>query len=140
MTLPDVLRELQGLLPERIELGKPFPKYVMVRVLTGEFWHTVFELTLTGSVPVFRCAEAALEYALREECEARGWLWAVGRSEPEWRGALLNAAQVHGASVTAHGTDYYGRADTPAEALAAALLVALRAEPVALLTAGQVAP
>lgn len=59
-----------------------------------------------------------LEAALREECEARGWNWAVGRDAG-------NRAYASVMPTPAHRPPCF--APTPAEALAAAMVSALKA-------------
>ena len=61
---------------------------------------------------------------LMQECEARGWQWTLKCGEATGRyTARVYRGAVH--QVTVH----HGMADTPAEALAQALLDALEAQP-----------
>lgn len=124
MTLPDVLEALAARLPARVRVRPdPEPGWRMVLVLVERAWQTIYEITPTsyGSTEVM--SDAMLEYALREECEARGWQWTVKCGEAAGRyTARVYRGAVH--QVTAH----HGVADTPAEALARALLSALEAQ------------
>lgn len=123
MTLPDVLEALAARLPARVRVRPdPEPGWRMVLVLIERAWQTIYEITPTsyGSTEVM--SDAMLEYALREECEARGW----GISQKIWN----DGSGITTVNVFVPGCPYLpsGKGDTPAEALARAVLSALEAQ------------
>lgn len=124
MTLPDVLEALATRLPARVRVRPdPEPGWYMVLVLVEREWQTIYEIAPTsyGSTEVM--SDAMLEYALREECEARGW----GISQKIWN----DGSGITTVNVSIPGCPYLpsGKGDTPAHALARALLSALEAQP-----------
>jgi hypothetical protein len=110
-TLSDTLRELGRVLPERFELVQ-HGALMLIRV--GSIFHPV------ACYPIFDEVDwAAVEYALREECAARGWDWKVGYDR-----CLGATAEVWtSSSADAHWTN----AETSAHAFALALTAAIEA-------------
>lgn len=106
MTLPAVLEALAVRLPGRVKLTRG-----NVDVHEGGNWVHVGYLPPAGPLLLHR-----LEYALREEIEARGWTIQLNTSNPP------DPCRV---SVETPKWFYPAYADTPAHALCLALLSAL---------------
>ncbi|WP_407543755.1 hypothetical protein Q0M94_28540 (plasmid) [Deinococcus radiomollis] len=129
-TLPDTLRALSERLPERFRTDDGAFQVHLPITRAGRLnhWETLFyqdedgsgwELDDLSSLPMW-------EWALREEIEARGWLWGVesGHFSHGYQVVLKTRPPVF-ASSTELAVAY---APTPAHALALALLRALDAE------------
>lgn len=114
MSLFPLVSELSLLLPEWIyALGKPDKRTYFALPGPIQLWTNI------GRKPGNqKDADKHLEYVLREACEARGWTWAVGRSGVRAYALVMTPV--------AHGPPHF--APTPAEALALAVLAALKAE------------
>lgn len=116
MTLPDLLQELSVLLPERVRMWEDeAPGYALVTAYAERQWQTIFELAPAhGYASMHPFSDQILEAALREECATRGWYISLssqpGPGETEW-------------DVEISGIQKAFTASTPAEALAAAVLV-----------------
>lgn len=117
-TLPETLARLAQLLPDRVLLVAT--THVIVRVY--------------GRPAPLLFSEAhnldALEFALREECAARGWpaqltLNPPGMGRPH--GAVIWSGGWHSGGMPS-GPLHFGKSDTPAHALALALVSALGGE------------
>jgi len=116
-TLPTTLTRLAELLPKRVRVDwndtDPADVWLVAVEVDYHGWRDVW---WGGDNPQWTQAWA-LEMALREECEARGWRWW------SYRGKLPSN---YGAQVYVTGDeadDHY--ADTPAHALALAVEAAL---------------
>ena len=134
-TLPETLLRLAQLLPERVRVGGGDAGTVTVLVQTRE---TVAPHLGINSLHSWECIGFAgpdpryvggfglrdlrlLEFALREECEVRGWMWR------RWAGLPGHGfgAEVERRVFT---QPFQGLSDTPAHALALAMLGALGGE------------
>lgn len=114
MSLPDVLSELAALLPERVR----FPSGNGFSCFVAGAWKLT-SLYGPARTPDWQ-GQATLEAVLREECEARGW---------EWQGeCVLFPRRLFFARIGVDRFSYTDSGDTPAEALALAVLQALKAE------------
>jgi hypothetical protein len=118
--LPELLTRLSELLPERVIVR---PLAIVAQV--GEFQHPLIQRLRADrewQVAVF--ALPLLEYALREEIEARGCDWRLyslpGHGPAKYRVREACAEVQH---------EHQAFAPTPAHALAAALLKALEGLP-----------
>lgn len=125
MSLPNLLSELAVLLPERVRLIEDeMPGYAMVTAYAERQWQTIFELAPThGYASMHPFSDQVLEAALREECEARGWMWSIRRSVDNGNEAAVQArprGRVYACSVTEELT--------PAEAFVGAMIQALKSE------------
>ncbi|CAM3266195.1 hypothetical protein DEDE109153_08450 [Deinococcus deserti] len=102
----DVVNELAQILPERVKIS---PVSFTVRHSQRSHW------TSWGN----HNGPILLELALREEIEARGWYWSV-ESTPnnEYSAVIHKGVKTFSA---------YACASTPTEALACALMAALKA-------------
>lgn len=111
-TLFDTLTLLAKLLPERIKCEKTRGQLV-VDVFVSGHW---FKQPAMKGMFLIHSAPVMLETALREEAESRGWRWWTFKQE-DGR---------YGATVYQTGSeDDVLNADTPAHALALALVQAL---------------
>lgn len=113
MSLPNLLSELAALLPERVRFasGHAFSCFVAgAWKLTG----------LPGPAHTPWQGQATLEAALKEECEARGWAWAIGQGAGSCPYASVMTTPAHRPPCDAA---------SPAEALAAAVIRALGSPP-----------
>lgn len=114
--LPALLSELAMLLPERVRVEPPENGY-WFQARVSDDWRAAW--TPGEVVPEFLLS---LEAALREECEARGW--------PFWQRRTANGtcwATVYPIRGREYESGDFG-APTPAEALATAVLAALRTD------------
>ncbi|OLV20144.1 hypothetical protein [Deinococcus marmoris] len=132
MSLPDLLMELAELLPERFS----------VRSIPVRTYHvTSFHGRVDGNREYLGCTSTmntldqpgeswqqrvALEGALREECDERGWEWAIYRSGKTYRAALYRNPGQDSTEVE-DVDDVESEEPSPAEALAAVVLDALKA-------------
>lgn len=126
MTLPALLSELAALLPERVKVDwgttlKSLGAWVHMNAGQWQLVGITAEEYQNLPSPL---GAVWLEMALREECEARGWVWNLcaesGAAGYVARVQLKPRGKVYACSVIAKLT--------PAEALAAAVLAALKAE------------
>lgn len=114
MNLLDALKRLNELLPERIW---------EVRSIGGKvYWQVSVGLDTYSGTDDSTAALAMLEYALREEIEARGWAWIVqvGDSQGIYDG-FVSIPLVPFSYVGTYG-------DRSAHALALAMIAALEAD------------
>ncbi|MCY1703589.1 hypothetical protein [Deinococcus sp. SL84] len=112
MNLFDALKRLNELLPERIW---------EVRSIGGKvYWQVSAGLDTYSGADDRTAALAMLEYALREEIEARGWGWIVQVSDSQ--GTYDGFVSIP----YAYCFNAYG--DSPAHALALALIEALETD------------
>lgn len=121
MSLTALLSDLAALLPERVR----FPcGYGFCYFIEGG-WVLVTPYG-PGRTANWEAA-AALEAVLREECEARGWEWMVQRQQGQHE-AVVFLPPVETGVGRPITPEFIGTASTPAEALAAAVLAALKSE------------
>ena len=132
-TLADTLQALARALPMRVMLVwrgiGPTLWIHSCRVKVDGMWVPCLYsegVALANGYPVAPYLHL-IEYALREECEARGWPWKVQRSPSGAYGASVLPRP----AIWAHNT----MADTAAHALALALLSALHAAQAAAMAA-----
>lgn len=112
--LTDTLIRLAELLPERVRV-----KGDAVSIFMHDHWQHLTNLQLLARNRQALDMEARLEYALREEIESRGWRW--------W--TFSTGDGLYGATVYVTGSEDDGpTADTPAHALALALVQTLEAQ------------
>lgn len=120
-SLPETLARLAQLLPERVRAEMGEPDDVEPWVFRYEAKHRGWITVWWGGDMAAPHDLGALEMTLREECQARGWMWRV------WAGLPGHGfgAEIERSVLTRR---FEGYADTPAHALALALLSALRGE------------
>ncbi|GAQ23944.1 hypothetical protein DEIGR_400077 [Deinococcus grandis] len=126
-SLPETLRALHRHLPERIreaDLTEQWGLIMLEAFVQGDGdqlgWHGVYSIGELGDHS-FPESLVYLETALRQECQARGWMWRT------WAGLPGHG---FGAEVERRvfAQPFQGLSDTPAHALALALLGALGGE------------
>ena len=123
MTLPTILAGLAARLPQRVQVvdSRTGGKKALGRDSEAQEWITLAFWGSAGCVTHSRPRD--LLALLIQECAARGWQWTLKCGEATGRyTARVYRGAVH--QVTAH----HGMADTPAGALAQAVLSALEGQ------------
>ena len=132
-TLPETLARLAERVPERVRIDPDVaaPGLDIACVYFAGHWHVTWELRPEG-LHDFQdgLSSCLLRAALEEEIEARGWTCRQesrpgGSSSRHHAYVYLLARPLGEASYT---PTHHGRADSPAHALALALLSALEAQ------------
>ncbi|GHG37656.1 hypothetical protein GCM10017784_35110 [Deinococcus indicus] len=119
-TLPETLARLAQLLPSRVR-GTGGYKWSTFYVSSSMFEAEAIWSAYDEKIDANPLRLHLLEFALREECEARGWMWRV------WAGLPGHGfgAEVERGVLT---RPFEGMAEAPAHALALAMISALGGE------------